>query len=169
MSVVTQNLLRKEIEAEFPFVERPPTRELLFHYGDCRSCADLSDDLEQITGSEIGVEGIRTIHQSLPHLSPKGWRWMLPSYLRYGITHEAEYSRMEVEFLVYSLRPSLEFQADTVKRLSLVTSGQIRCLIDFLEWCGANAFWREYFPEDIQGATSFLSSLLAARSKKDGC
>jgi hypothetical protein len=162
---MSTNILLKEIEAEFPFVERPPTSNLVFHSG-CGGCADLIDDLEGLTGSSISVEGIRAIHQSLPHLSAEGWRWMLPSYLRYAITPEAEYNRMEVEFLVYSLRPRLNFQADTAKRLSLLAPGQIRCLIDFLKCCRSNKFWKEYFPEDIEEATNYLSSLLAARSRR---
>jgi hypothetical protein len=152
-------ILLREIERVFPFVEMPPKGELVFHQNDCAECDDLREDIEQCRETEISSKFIRLIHQELSQLSAASWRWVLPHYLRYCLTADAEYSRMEVEFLVYSLGPADEFQKDTVERLSKLSQKQMDCLIKFLQWCLSRQYWKEYCGEDIERAIRFLSSL----------
>lgn len=152
-------ILLKEIERVFPFVEMPPKDELVFHQNDCAGCDYLQEDIEQYRDTEISSEFIRLIHQELSQLSAVAWRWVLPSYLRYCLTAEAEYSRMEMEFLIYSLGPADEFQKDTVERLSKLNQKQVGCLIKFLQWCFSRQQWKEYCGEDIERAIRFLSSI----------
>jgi len=158
MTINTSALL-KEIESVFPFVDMPDKNELVFHKNDCFECDGLLNDLDDYRNKEITGEAIRLVHQELSSLSAKGWRWILPHYLRFCLTPEAEYNRMETEFIIYSLRPSLEFQKDTLLRLSLLNKDQINCLIHFLMWCENQQHWKDYCLEDISKAKKFLSSI----------
>lgn len=152
-------ILLKEIERVFPFMEMPPKDELVFHQNDCGECDYLREDIEKYRGKEISSEFIRLIHQELSQLSAIAWRWVLPNYLRYCLTADAEYSRMETEFFIYSLGPADEFRKDTVERLSKLDPKQIDCLVKFLQWCLGRQYWREYCGEDIERALRFLISI----------
>lgn len=154
------NSILTEIESAFPFVEMPLGIELSFYKDGCFECDRLRDDLEQYRGKEITVEAIRLIHQEMSILSAKAWQWLLPHYLRFCLTPEAEYNRVETEFLIYNLGPALEFQKDTMQRLSLLNRDQINCLIHFLEWCANHQYWKDYCLEDINKARKFLSKVL---------
>lgn len=133
--------LRKEIEPAFTFVEKPNGLSLSFHKDDCHQCGYLRDDLAQYKGKELPPEGIREIHQEMSCLSAQGWRWALPSYLRYCLTEEAGYDQLEIEFLIYNLAPELKYQLETKRRLSALSQDQILCLINFLEWCKVHEHW----------------------------
>ncbi len=98
-------------------------------------------------------------YRQMSQLSAKAWRWILPHYLKFCLTPEAEYNRMETEFLIYSLGPTLEFQKETLERLSNLNKAQIDCLIHFLEWCLSQQHWKEYCPEDIERAINFLRTI----------
>lgn len=156
--ILTTDALSKEIEAVFSFVEMPLGAELLFHKNGCLECGSLLEDIEQYRGKEITGEFIRLIHQELSHLSAKAWRWILPYYLRFCLTPEAEYNQMETEFLIYNLGPDLKFQTETLQRLSLLNKDQINCLIHFLEWCSINQHWKECCPNELGMALKFLQS-----------
>jgi hypothetical protein len=158
MQVTDRNAIADEIESRFPFVDRPLDSQLCLH-PDAPTCSELLRSLGELQHRELRVGEIRVVHQLLNQLSPRALLWILPSYLRYCVTAEAEYSRMEVEFLIYSFGPELRFQQDAVKRLSLLSRGQIECLIDFISWCLANEFWRSYFEEDLRRAQTFLRTL----------
>ncbi|MFZ2725174.1 MAG: DUF6714 family protein [Methylococcaceae bacterium] len=153
------NSLLKEIQSVFTFVDMPNGNDLVFHKNGCFECNGLQNDIEDYRNKEITGEVIRLVHQELSSLSAKGWRWILPYYLRFCLTSDAEYNRMETEFLIYNLRPSLEFQQDTVTRLSILNKDHINCLIHFLMWCEGQQYWRDYCLEDIKMAKSFLSSI----------
>jgi hypothetical protein len=155
--------LAQEIDEAFPFVDMPPIAELIAR--DCTDCEYLAEELERYKGRDINGDAIRLVHQELSHLSAEGWRWILPHYLRFCLTAEAEYNRMETEFLIYNLGPDLEFQTDTTQRLSLLTTDQISCLIDFLAWCQNQEYWKEYCPDNINKAIGFLRTLLLTRSR----
>ena len=148
-----------EIASVFPDVEMPPKTAITFHRDACPECAGLAVDLEEYRGQIIGIQVIRIIHQELVHLSASGWRWILPYYLGYCLTPEAEYSQMETEFLIYALGPALEFQKVTIERLSCLNEKQIVSLIHFLGWCNDQDFWREYCQNDIQRAINFLATI----------
>jgi hypothetical protein len=160
--------LLQEITMVFPQTEMPSLSELISHGHDCPVCNDLQEDLEQYMGKEITANVIRMIYLDMSHLSAKGWRWILPHYLKFSLTPEAEYSRMETEFLIYKLRPAPEFEEATEQRLSALDDVQFACLIHFLEWCLNQPFWRAYCPNDIKSAISFLStSRSCSRSSSD--
>ena len=161
MSVTNLDIgrLKAEIESAFPLVEMPDPANLPFHGADCHACHDLVQDLEAYRGKEGGSDVIRRVHQEMSHLSAEGWAWVLPHYLRFCLTQEGQHSRAETEFLIYNLRPELRFQADTARRLALLTARQVTCLIDFLEWCLSQPYWREFFADDIAHATNFLRVL----------
>ncbi len=153
--------LKKEIEAAFPFIEKPKGLAISFHKDDCHQCGYLRDDLEQYRGGELPQEAIREIHQEMSSLSALGWRWALPSYLRYCLTEEARYNQMETEFLIYNLAPMFKYQKETLQRLVALTQEQIACLIHFLEWCQADEYWGQYCPEEISLGIAFLSTIRA--------
>ena len=63
---------------------------------------------------------------------------------------------METEFLIYSLAPTLQFQRETFERLSTLNEAQVDCVICFLEWCLTQEYWKEYCPQELENAISFL-------------
>lgn len=151
--------LLNEVKLAFPLVEMPNGLDLPFHKDGCFECDSLRDDLEYYRGREITGEAIRLVHQEMSHLSAKAWQWILPHYLRFCLTPEAEYNHMETEFLIYNLRPDLKFQKDTIQRLSFLNKKQIYCLMLFLEWCLSQQYWKEYCPSDINRALDFLKTV----------
>ena len=153
--------LSKEIETCFSFVEKPKGLELSFHKEECAHCHYLREDLKHFCDSEIPPEAIRWIHQEMSCLSADGWRWVLPSYLRYCLTDVAQYNRDETEFLIYNLSPDKEYEADTLERLSKLDQNQISCLIDFLKWCQSQEFWAEYYLDEIKRGIEFLKNIEA--------
>src|SRR3990167_1862995 len=124
----TRDLLR-EVEIAFPFVPKPEGLEISFHKVGCHECDYLREDLADVKGSEVDANALRTVVQEMSSLSAKGWRWILPSYLRHCLSVDSTYDDMETEFLIYNLRPDLKYQKDTIARLSLLNSRQIDCLI----------------------------------------
>jgi hypothetical protein len=157
--------LSAEISSTFPTIDMPPRAMLTAHGPKCEVCDGLGDDLEQIRGQPVSGAAIRLVHQELSHLSPSAWAWILPHYLRFCLSDEGREDRISTEFLIYNLAPELKFQADTAKRLSLLTKDQIRCLIDFLDWCLSQDYWKEFFAADISRATGFLRTLRPPASK----
>ncbi len=152
--------LLERIESTFPIVEMPASEELPFATLNERLAGDLIRDLEEFRGKVVTVALIRGVHQEMTHLSPQAWRWILPHYLRFCMTPEAERSRLEMEFLIYNLRPRAEFQHATLERMSLLTEDQVACVLTFLRWCLNSSFWMEYCPDDISEAIGFLESNL---------
>lgn len=151
--------LKTEIEKVFPFINKPKGITISFHKDSCCQCRYLREDLEKFNGRELSPEAIRQIHQEMSCLSAAGWRWVLPSYLRYSITEAAEYSKIETEFLIYNLSPELKYQPETIQRLSALSKDQILCLLHFLEWCKQHKYWGEYCQEEICSGINFLMTL----------
>jgi hypothetical protein len=158
-SAMDTEALREEIELTFPFVEMPPGNELVFHKGGCPQCADLCKDLEERRGEEITSDFVRMLHQELYNLSAQSMRWILPHYLLFCLTPEAQYNQMETEYLIYNLGPVLKNQKETSQRLSLLNKNQINTLIHFLEWCLLQENWKDLFSEYIAKAINFLRSI----------
>jgi len=155
------DMLSKEIESVFPFVEMPNENELTFHDVGCEECKGLQGDLEQYRGNKITGETIRLIHQELSLLSAKALRWILPYYLRYCLTQEGVYNQMETQFLIYNLDPDLKFQHETLQRFSILNRSQISCLIHFLEWCASQPYWKEFCPDSLTRGMDFLKKIEA--------
>lgn len=154
-----KNSLLVEIESVFPEMEMPRGMTLSFHKDDCFQCEYLRKDIEKYRGKEVSGEVIRLLHQEMSCLSAEGWRWALRHYLQFCLNPEAEYSRMETEFLIYNLGPDLKFQQEALQRLSLLNRRQLNCLIHFLEWCEQHSYWKEYCPENISNALNFIRTI----------
>lgn len=80
----------------------PEQRNLRFHPDGCAQCQYLSEYLDEHRGHIVDGAMVRYLHQEMPCLSAVGWAWALPHYLRYCLTPEAEYNKMETEFLIYN-------------------------------------------------------------------
>lgn len=147
-----------EIKMVFPLTKMPENSELTFHSNGCRECDELKYILEGFRGKEVTGEVIGALHQSLSLLSPKSYLWILPYYMSYCLSSEAEYNQMEAQFLIYNLRPSATFLDDTKCRLSLFNPDQIQCIREFLNWCRGRDAYKEYC-KDIDEAIIFLQNL----------
>jgi Family of unknown function (DUF6714) len=153
---MNKELLLQEIEETFPLVEKPEGLDISFHKDDCAHCFYLRKDLAEYKGKTLPNEGIRVIHDEMSSLSTKGWRWALPSFLKYSINVTDHSDDRETEFLIYNLSPSQEYEKETTERLSELNESQITCLIHFLEWCQDHPFWSDYCEEDISRGIKFL-------------
>ena len=158
--MTTENLLSK-LASVFPHVNKPEGKALSFHSDDCFQCEYLRKNLKAVTGKELSPESIRVVHQEMSCLSAQGWRWVLPSYLKYCLSQPHEYWQLETEFLIYNLSPTEEHREETKERLSALTLEQVRYLIDFLKWCGEHEYWGEYCEGEISSGKEFLSSIFA--------
>ena len=154
------NLLQ-EIENVFPFVEKPKGIDLARHKDDCLHCKFALHDIEEYTEAVLPKAGLLKIFNEMSALSPQGWCWVLPSYLRHCIKITVFYDNMETEFLIYNLGPAEEFHAEAIERFSLLNKEQISCLIHFLEWAETHEYWSTYCPEEIQKGLEFLKNKLA--------
>lgn len=151
--------LLAEIRAVFPKIGMPSQRELRFHPDGCYQCTYLSEYLDERREQTVDGAMIRYMHQEMSCLSAKGWAWALPHYLPFCLTPEAEYNKMEIEFLIYNLGPQDKFKEEQKRRLSALTDPQIRCLALFIDWLRAQPKWSEYCPEDVARARLFLREL----------
>ena len=157
----TQTLLQ-EIDALLPPVPKPVGTAISFHESECAHCEYLRNYLAQYTAPELPDEAIRYLHQEMSCLSARGWRWVLPSYLRRCLTQDL-YDPVETEFLIYRLGPSAEHENEMRERLSALSQQQVGCLAHFLEWCRAHPHWSEYCGDDIERARAFIRSVLSAK------
>jgi hypothetical protein len=151
--------LLAEIQGAFPLVEMPSEVELRFHPEGCDHCSYLSGDIAELRGKTIDGAAIRRMHQEMSCLSAMGWAWALPHYLPFCLTAEAEYNQMETNFLVYNFAPEDQYKAETLQRLSLLSTDQVRCLIHFIEWLQVHPTWGDFFPEELSKALEFLRAL----------
>lgn len=135
----------------------PDIAKLIAHDDKCPDCRDLLSDLSQVNSAAIDGATIRRLHQGLHHLSPTGWNWVLPHYLRYCVTPEAAHNRFETEYLIYAFSPSPEYEKDTYERMVEITNFQAQCLYDFFDWCLDDAEWRSIYYPDITAAQRYLA------------
>ncbi|MFZ6874081.1 DUF6714 family protein [Undibacterium sp. Di27W] len=152
--------LLDEIASSFPIVPMPAKTALSIHLDDCAQCGYLRNYLEKQRDKKITADVIRYLHNELSCLSTAGLKWILPHYLKFCLTPEAEYSKLETEFMIYHLGPKLKFQQETKAQLAGFNPKQMSCLVHFLEWCEIHPRWSEYCPEDIERALSFMRGLL---------
>jgi len=123
--------LSKAIALVFPVIDMPISGDLTRHEDSCYDCRHLRKDLEDYRNKDVTNETTRLAHQELSHFSAKGLRWLLPHYLRFCLTTEAEFTRMETEFFIFHFSPSAEFQTDVSEQLRGLDRDQINCLIHF--------------------------------------
>lgn len=152
--------LSKEIDRVFPLIEMPSPEKISHHLRGCSTCEHLAADLENYKNKPIGADVIRELHQEMSHLSAEAWQWLLPYYLKYCLTPEANYSCFETEFLIYSLAPVKEFEADVTSRLCFLNTDQIRVVRDFMIYLSSIDHWRNYCPVEIGRGIAFLSGFL---------
>lgn len=111
-----------EMEAVLPPIPKPVGSALSFHQTGCMQCEFLRGDLEKYNEPLLPDEAVRWLRGELTLLSAEGLRWVLPSYLRRCITQDPECDAMETEFLIYTLGPDPEHEADSVNSRVLLTS-----------------------------------------------
>ena len=151
--------LLEEIERVFPPVEKPSGLEISFHKVGCGHCTYLRKDMEKYTGSQLPEEAIRWIADEMSCLSAKGWRWVLPSYLKWCVGVDDTCDGRPTEFLIYNLAPKLEHRKGTTQRMSELNGEQIGCLLHFVEWCASHEYWSDYCSEEISLAHDYLRSI----------
>ncbi len=121
---------------------------------------DVATDLERWRSKIPDKSLLREMHQELRKLSPSATRWIVPHYLRYAVTNEAKYSRMETSFFVLSLIPRREGEDRQIaQRLSSLSRKQIECMTKVLEHLNADSEWAEDMGEDIESALCALHGL----------
>ena len=121
---------------------------------------EVAADLERWREKNPDDSLLREMHQELRKLSPDATRWILPHYLRYSLTEKAKYTRMETSFFVLSLvSHSNEEARQIAKRLSSMSSEQMECLAEVLEYLNVESDWAEYMGESIEAALGTLRSL----------
>ena len=122
--------------------------------------SEVAADLESWRTKAPDNDLLRQMHQELRKLSPAATRWIVPHYLRYALTEEAKYSRMEVSFFVLSLvSRSKEEDQQVATRLSLMSGEQIDCLEKVLAHLKADSDWSDYMGEDFEAALATLKRL----------
>lgn len=125
---------------------------------------EVAADLECWRGKSPDAKLLREMHQELRKLSTDATRWIVPHYLRYALTEEAQYTRMEISFFVLSLVSRNEKDAQEIaRRLSSMSGEQIECVVEVLEHLKADSDWAEYMGEDIEAALATLRSLRRER------
>nr|WP_308622731.1 DUF6714 family protein [Massilia rubra] len=137
----------------------PRKSDLRVHHDGCYHCDFLARDIDNFRGEPVGDAVIRVLHRELSSLSAKGWVWALPHYLPFCLRPEAKYDQSETEFLLYSLAPEKEFEADKRHQFSALSRQQVTCLIHFVEWLKGHPHWSAYCLSEIQTALDFLESL----------
>jgi hypothetical protein len=167
--------LQDEIDEVMPPVDKPSSIDISFHKDDCGHCVDLRKDLEKFKDQTIPEEAIKEIYMDMSSLSAKGWRWVMPSYLKHIIStsekhfdSDIEYlcHHSEAEFLIYNLAPNQEYEKEQEGRLSEFSEEQLYCLINFLEWCGQCSYFREFLDEEISNGKIFIKKCIIKRSSQ---
>lgn len=121
---------------------------------------EVAADLERWRDRNPDEGLLSEMHQELRKLSPEATRWIVPKYLRYALTQEAKYTRMEISFFVLSLvSHSDEETRQIAKRLSVMSDEQMECLAEVLKHLDVEPDWAEYMGEDIAAALSTLRRL----------
>lgn len=149
-----------EIDQAFKEVEFPLRNDLVDSTLPPQdSVIQVAEELEYWR-TRVPDEGLlREMHQELRKLSAAATRWIVPHYLRYALTEQAKYSRMETSFFVLSLvARGKEDVQQIATRLSLLSAEQIGCLAKVLEYLGADPDWADYMGEDLAVALATLRS-----------
>lgn len=157
--MVNTAALRAEVELRFPMVPKPAGVALSFHSEGCLHCEYLRRDLEPFSEPELPEQAIYEIIREMSCLSALGWRWMLPSYLLTCLEDPSGRLDNAIEFLVYSLAPAEEHEAEAREQLSGLDAEQIACLVHFLQWCAAHEHWGSYCPDEIARGLAFLPTV----------
>lgn len=163
LHTVKTDLLLKEINDVFPTIPMPSPAESTVHQNDCEPCDDVPRYFDIYRDSKIDTVFIRYMHKNLYQLSPLGFLWLLPHYLKYCLSNEWCYAEELVYFLVYHLSPSPQFENDAYIRFSELNAVQIQCLISFLNWCNETESYYDS-EEDTHKAFTFLKKLLSKQT-----
>jgi hypothetical protein len=154
-----QDLLA-EIDLVFPSVEKPEDNQLVVNCSDCVQCAWVVSHLRKFVGYELPREALRGLHSEMSCLTPVGWRWAIPSFLRYClISAGLDNDDIQTEYMIYFLGGVASSQPAAAIGVATFDDTQIACLIRVLEWCLMQSFWSEDWGSDIAGAVHFLRRL----------
>lgn len=156
---VTTSLLSQEISKAFPKIEMPNSKKLMFYNENYIEVDELSEDLQSFKDKEVTVEIINLLSRNLSLLSGDGWLWIFPYYLQYCLTDEANLNQTEIEYLIYLLSPTVEFESKMLTRFLIFSTEQVNCIISFLKWLLLTDIGQEYFKEDIYRAIALLTKI----------
>jgi len=156
-------ILLDEINEAYPYMSMPASMDLTVHTHGCEYCADVRERLEAYRGLELDKTVYIFMRRNWGTLSPVGFLWFIPLYLRYCISLQWDDAEELIYFLVYSFDPLPESEDSSFIRLSLLSVKQIKCLIYFLEWCDENENYYESEVDTIK-AFNFLHRLLMLKS-----
>ena len=72
----------------------------------------------------------------LPFLDPKGWRYYLPAYMRWTLTHYGRSSSMSVDSTIYTLAPGTaqELKSRALERFKTLSGNQAATVCRFLRF-----------------------------------
>jgi len=153
--------LRDEIENAFNFVAKPEHGAFLVRPDNRYECQHVTEALDSYNEMELPPQALRHLHSDLSCLSPIGFRWALPSYLRCCVSDVALRYRdefVETEFLIYHFSHGSEYQAEVIKQLAILNSQQIECLISFIGWCKEGE-WGDCYSDHLTKAHDFLVTM----------
>ncbi len=147
-----------QIKRAFPPVSKPADVDLVEHPAGCVECAWVENHLRSVPGPLLPREALRGLHSDMSCLTPAGWRWALPSFLRHCLTgpHDDD---LETEYMIYFLGGVDASQPDAREQLALFDQSQIDCVLRVLEWCSATPQWSEYCAVEIERAIAFMTCL----------
>lgn len=127
----SEKSLSMKIEVAFPPIDRPLDSDLTVHGPACIQCGSLLEEFKNERDSTFSLDRARWLVGELSLLSPSGFHWIMPSYLKAVISKDAD---DEIgEFLAYYFC-SFDAESDQEKRNKLscigsLTGPQAECLI----------------------------------------
>lgn len=153
--------LLKEIDEVFQVVPMPSRINLTVHLKGCFDCEEVLDYLDYYRNRSLDGAFFMYMRRNLTSLSPIGFLWLIPYYLKYCLSFDWNFTEEPICFLIYTLNPPPEYEHDAFVRLSALNYRQIICLIHFLEWCNENENYASYSTEDdTENVFIFLKRIL---------
>ena len=155
-SGMTKTVL-EAIEAAFPFLPKPD--QISSHADACAHCEMTEKYLAKHPGPDLPVAATKWLCDELSTLSPEATRWVLASYLRH-VAQGGDLVERATEFLIYHFGPAPEHEDETRASLALLSQEQLLALVALIEHLGQAPKWKDYCPEELARARSFLRGLL---------
>ncbi len=150
--------LVEKINRVFPPTSKPADTDLIQHDTACVQCAWTGTHLEPFEGPILPFKALRGLHMEMSCLSAAGWRWALPSFLRYSLAGP-HHDDLETESMIYFLGGVETSQPEARAGLALFDRSQLDCVLRVLEWCSTNPHWSNYCGSEAKRAVAFMKSL----------
>jgi hypothetical protein len=123
--------LSKKIGGAFPPIDRPLDSDLTVHGPACYQCGALLEEFKNERNMTFSLDRARWLVGELSLLSPSGFQWIMPSYLKAVISKDSDYDLGE--FLAYYFC-SFDGESDQEKHnksfcIESLSESQVECLI----------------------------------------